>query len=488
MTKHKKDIKTYPVNLLLKGKNTLVVGGGKVATRKVNGLLNSQSNMTVIAPKVSKAIAKLAEEGRLRLFERKFEKSDLNNISLLFAATDDRAFNSSLINLCSDLKILCCAVDENWSAGGFITPASFERDGVNVAVSSHGEACRKTRLIKENLSRHIEMTDNTEFLVLGTDHNYMNLTEREHLHLTGQRYQQTGEMLRHIGSIHEFMLLNTCNRVELIAIVSPGPGFEGILKAAMHFNNIQNDDFYLKYGIKAFSHFITVMSGLMSQTPGEKHITAQIKDTLKVAKSNNWASNLLQECQNTALHISKHIRQKLDTFMHNFEIEDLTLKYIKNECKALKGSNALVIGTGTIGTAMVDNLLKEGCHVTWCYHTSKQEKKRNLRIVNINNLKDNLLEIDLIVSASSSESPLLHHGHAPFMDQDRVINIIDLAIPRDVSPELKKLMPNIKLADLDDLKHWHRRESIDMAHIFEISNAIINEHKNMYDKIFSPRN
>ena len=487
MSKHKKDIKTYPVNLLLKGKNTLVIGGGKVATRKINGLLNSQSMITVIAPKVSTAIAKLAEDDKLRLFKRKFKKSDLDHVSLVFAATDDREFNSSVIGLCADMKLLCCAVDKNWPSGDFITPASFEKDGVRVAVSSHGEACRKTRLIKENLSRHIEMTDNTEFLVLGTDHNYMSLSEREHLHLSGQRYQQTGEMLRHIGTVHEFMLLNTCNRVELIAVVSPGPGFEEILKAAMHFHNIQNDDFYLKYGIEAFSHFITVMSGLMSQTPGEKHITAQIKDALKIAKANRWANSLLQEYQNTALHISKHIRQNLDTFMHNFEIEDLTLKYIENECESLKGRNALVIGTGTIGAAIVKNLLKEGCRVTWCYHTSKQKKKKNLKIVNINNLKDHLLDVELIVSASSSESPLLHHGHAPFMDQDRKINIIDLAIPRDVSPELKKLMPNIRLANLDDLKHWYRRESIDMGHIFEISNNIINEHKNMYEKIFRSR-
>ena len=252
MKKDNKKITTYSINLLLKGKKALVVGGGKVATRKVNGLLSSQATITVISPKVSKAIAELAQEGKLEIIKRKFVESDLKHISLVFAATDDRAFNSSLITLCADLKILCCAVDENWPAGNFITPASFEKDGVHVAVSTHGKACRKTRLIKENLSRHIEMTDNTEFLVLGTDHNYMNLTERENLHITGQRFRQTGEMLRHIGSIHEFMLLNTCNRVELIAVVSPGTGFEEIVKAAMHFHDVPNDAFYVKSAHKSF--------------------------------------------------------------------------------------------------------------------------------------------------------------------------------------------------------------------------------------------
>jgi len=328
------------------------------------------------------------------------------------------------------------------------------------------------------------MTDNTEFLVLGTDHNYLNLTERENLHLTGHRYMETGRMLRHVGSIHEYMLLNTCNRVELIAVVSPGTGFEEIIKSAMHFHNIHNDGFYLKYGLEAFSHFVTVLSGLMSQTPGEKHITAQIKEALKTAKENNWANSMMQECQNTALHISKHIRQELEPFLHDFEIEDLTMKYLKSQVPELKGKKAMVIGTGIIGKAMVDQLLKEGCQVTWCYHITKQKEKKNLKAVNLNKLKDNLLDVDLIISASASESPLLHHGHAPFMDQDRIIPIIDLAIPRDVSPELKKLMPNIKLADLDDLKHWHRRESIDMAHIFDISNKTITEHRDMYEKIF----
>ena len=61
--------------------------------------------------------------------------------------------------------------------------------------------------------------------------------------------------------------------------------------------------------------------------------------------------------------------------------------------------------------------------------------------------------------------------------------VVDLGSPRNASPELEKLMPNINITDLDDLKYWFRREAVDMAKIFEISNSLIKEHRDLYDKI-----
>ena len=99
------------------------------------------------------------------------------------------------------------------------------------------------------------------------------------------------------------------------------------------------------------------------------------------------------------------------------------------------------------------------------------------------NMKDVLPDIDLIVCATASETPLIHHGHAPFFDFSREIMVVDLSSPRNVSSELEKLMPNIKVTDLDDLKYWFRREAVDMAKIFEISNNLINDHQDLYKKI-----
>ena len=61
--------------------------------------------------------------------------------------------------------------------------------------------------------------------------------------------------------------------------------------------------------------------------------------------------------------------------------------------------------------------------------------------------------------------------------------VVDLAMPRNVAPELNGLAGSIRVVDLDDLKHWYRREVADMARIFEVSKEIVQQHKEMYEKL-----
>ena len=107
-------MKTYPANLLLENRKCLVVGGGKVAARKLDRLVESGADVKVVAAKASNKIKDLAEFEKLELLERNFEENDLENIFLAFAATDDRELNSKIFALAEKRGILCCVVDRNW--------------------------------------------------------------------------------------------------------------------------------------------------------------------------------------------------------------------------------------------------------------------------------------------------------------------------------------------------------------------------------------
>jgi len=100
-------------------------------------------------------------------------------------------------------------------------------------------------------------------------------------------------------------------------------------------------------------------------------------------------------------------------------------------------------------------------------------------------MKDHLPSAEIIISVATTPAYLIHNGHAPFMEQTKKILIIDLGIPRNVSPEFKKLMPNVTIADLDDLKHWHRREAIDMSHVFDKSTKVVEEHRPQFEKLMN---
>jgi len=90
---------TFPVNLLLKSRKCLLVGGGKVASRKLLKLLDSGAEIMVIAPECSGQIRALAAEGRIELHQRSFQDSDLDGAFLVYAATDDHALNLKITGL-----------------------------------------------------------------------------------------------------------------------------------------------------------------------------------------------------------------------------------------------------------------------------------------------------------------------------------------------------------------------------------------------------
>ena len=113
-----------------------------------------------------------------------------------------------------------------------------------------------------------------------------------------------------LWGIHEFLLLNTCNRVEIIAVVASETAENGILPHSMGFSSLKESKYYIKTGEKAFEHLCLVTAGMLSQTPGENHITAQIKEALETAKTRKWAGNMLQEWISSALFISKEIKNE----------------------------------------------------------------------------------------------------------------------------------------------------------------------------------
>jgi glutamyl-tRNA reductase len=481
--------KTFPVNLLLKGRKCLVVGAGKTAARKIGNLLRVHADITVIAPDVSVEINDIAAGGAVSLIKRKYNENDIEGFFLAFAATDDRKLNAKIVEECNHKGILCCAVDENWKDGAFITPANVEKNGVTISVSTDGAACRRTRMIKENLSRHLQFTEKTDMIIIGTDQNYLNLEDRERLHLVGDRFDGVGEMLTNLTGMHEFMLVNTCNRIELAAFMSPSESLEKLLLKILGFENINDNSYYIKKGFDAFAHLAFVCAGLMSQTPGEKHITAQLKSGLEYCKNKGWSGTMMQEWIDNTLHLSKHIRQIIEPLFTAFEIEDLAIKYAKDKVPDIAKKNIMLIGTGIVGQAIAEKITEIGCALTWCYHINPPQlehgRKGKINISALNGIKDYIGGADIIISVATTPSYIIHNGHAPFMEQTKKILVIDIGIPRNVSPEFKKVLPNVTVVDLDDLKHWHKREAIDLSHIFELSAKVVDGHKNIYEKITS---
>jgi glutamyl-tRNA reductase len=487
MTTERQLISGLPINLFLEDRPCLVIGGGKVALRKIELLLEAGARIAVVSPEICADIGTLVEQGQVTHTVRMFEEHDVDGATLVYAATNSRAANRKVLECCREKNILCCCVDGNWKQSDFTTPAITQHNQLTLSVSSGGNDCRQSKMIKNSLQRHLKMMESAHLVIVGTDHNHLTVEEREPFHLTGHRFESGGFMIMQLWGIHEFMILNTCNRVEVIAVVSEETANNGILRHIMGFTNFKEDKYYLKTGKEAFEHLCLVTAGILSQTPGENHITAQVKDALDVAKERGWAGNMTTEWISSALHVSKHIKNTVAPLLHSYEIEDLALRYLEAKGKDLNASTLMVLGAGMIGKGLIKDSLPKVKKIIWCYHVNKPElpegAEDKIELCTFNDMKERITDADIIISATDSPGHLLHLAHAPFFNQERPVMILDLGMPRNIAPELDTHSSDITVVDLDGLKYWYRRELTDMNDIFTRCRAIVSEHQDLYEKI-----
>ena len=127
----------YPVFLKISGKSCVVVGGGKVALRKVNDLLEAGAKVTVVAEIPDPLIEDLSKKEEIKLFKRLFRPEDVENTFLVFAATDDNAVNAEIAEIAKKNGALVNAVD-NPEHCDFFSGAVVKRGPLRIAVSTSG--------------------------------------------------------------------------------------------------------------------------------------------------------------------------------------------------------------------------------------------------------------------------------------------------------------------------------------------------------------
>ena len=144
----------FPLFVDCSGKKALIVGGGKIAARRVRTLADFAFELTVVAPEAQTEILRLAEAGRLEYLPRVFEEQDLDGAFLVLAATDDRAVNHRVAMLARHRGVFASIADDRDECS-FFFPAVAESGRVTVGVcgdgSAHPEVSAAAKKIREVL-------------------------------------------------------------------------------------------------------------------------------------------------------------------------------------------------------------------------------------------------------------------------------------------------------------------------------------------------
>src|SRR5882672_4404681 len=142
----------YPAFIDLENRPVLVVGGGPVAERKVETLLEAGATITVVSPEITKQLQDHANSKRITIQQRAFVASDIEGVSLVISATDDPATQTEVASIAASKNILVNTVDKP-ELCSFIVPAILRRGDVTIAISTSGKSPSLAAELRSRLDR-----------------------------------------------------------------------------------------------------------------------------------------------------------------------------------------------------------------------------------------------------------------------------------------------------------------------------------------------
>jgi precorrin-2 dehydrogenase/sirohydrochlorin ferrochelatase len=143
----------YPIFVDLRERRCLVIGGGTVAERKVQGLLAVEAAVTVVSPQLTTQLADWHQRGAIQHIARTYQTEDMCGYHLVFIATDDGVANAAIAREGRERGIWVNAADDP-AYCDFILPAVIQRGTLSVAIATGGTSPALTRAIREELQEY----------------------------------------------------------------------------------------------------------------------------------------------------------------------------------------------------------------------------------------------------------------------------------------------------------------------------------------------
>jgi len=145
-------MKYFPIYLDAKHINAMIIGGGEVAARKIELLLKSTNNITVMSETLNSSVERLVNIHQLTWLKHKYQPGHLEQVNIVIAATDSSDVNSAVAQESARLKLLTNVVDQP-ELCSYITPAIIDRSPMIIAMSSSGSAPILLRMLREQIEK-----------------------------------------------------------------------------------------------------------------------------------------------------------------------------------------------------------------------------------------------------------------------------------------------------------------------------------------------
>jgi glutamyl-tRNA reductase len=308
-------------------------------------------------------------------------------------------------------------------------------------------------------------------LLFGVSHRSAPVSVLEQLSTDESDQAKIVEQLLQSSLVTEAMVLSTCNRVEIYAVVEAFHGGLSVIGSVLaEHSGMSLGDLtkyaYVRYAEAAVEHLFAVTSGLDSAVIGEQQVLGQVRRAYATAESNQTVGRTLHELAQRALSVGKRVHSETGIDAAGASVVSVALGMADAKMAGgLAGSAAVVIGAGAMGALAAAHLVRAGIGRVHVVNRSLPRAERlvqNLRDQGVDahafpfdHIPPVLTDADLVVSCTGAVRPVVsladvHRGLAHGQEPKQLV-ICDLGMPRDVDPAVAGL-PGVFVVDMDRIQ------------------------------------
>jgi len=271
-------------------------------------------------------------------------------------------------------------------------------------------------------------------------------------------------MMRELACVKEGMFLSTCNRVEALFTTEQTDEAKGSVIAVLSkLGGMPSEslcsNLFTYEDRDAVRHIFRVASSLDSMVIGEPQILGQIKEAYTSATKENTTGVILNRLLHRAFHTAKRVRTETGISDAAVSVSYAAVELAKKIFYDFKGKKVLLIGAGEMAELAARHLLSQGVSAITVANRTFQKAVEVAQVfkgvpVSFEEIEAQLLEADIVISSTAAPGYVITHDQVKGSmkkRRNRPLFFIDIAVPRDVEPEVNDL-ENVYAYDIDDLK------------------------------------
>jgi glutamyl-tRNA reductase len=301
-------------------------------------------------------------------------------------------------------------------------------------------------------------------ILVGVNHKTTPVEIREKLAFTKGKIEESVDLIFNFPEIIEHTILSTCNRVEIYARANcQDSAINSIKQFICEFHGLSflelEDHFYSYRNEEAVEHLFRVSSSLDSMVLGEAQILGQVKDAYTLAKDLRSTGLVLNQLFEKAFSIAKKVREETGIAERSVSISSAAVELAQKIFDDLENRTVMLVGTGEMAELAAKHLISYG--VKTVYVTSRTydravnlARSLNGSALGFDDFKNELYRADIVITSTSAPNFIIKKEMVEQAIQDRKnkpIFFIDIAVPRDIEPDINSL-ENVYLYDIDDLQ------------------------------------